>query len=94
MEDHINFIQSEGDTTTGSFSEWGLPYLIDTIINQDSIELVYRKNSNFTYTDGFGIQPDPNIFKVIYSCQKGKWHKSDKKYQLQKDMEIRQTQTR
>lgn len=78
MEDNLNFVQTDGDSTTANYSEWGVPFLIDTIVNQDSIELVYRQDPNFTYTTLYGVQPEPEIFKVIYSCQKGKWHKSDK----------------
>lgn len=59
-------------------SEWGLPSLIDTIVYvKEKIELVYIQHSNMTYT-GFELQlqPDPRIFKIIYSCKDGKWHKS------------------
>lgn len=74
--DGTNFLQ------TGSITSWdpcGEPYLIDTIVNKDSIELVYRQDSNITYaTSGHQPEPDIKIFKIVYSCKKGKWHESER----------------
>ncbi len=75
----LNYIQTEDCTGTAMLDPWGDPYLIDTIVNNKSIELVYRQDSQFTYTTiGIDLDPDIKIFKVIYSCKKGKWHKSEK----------------
>ena len=73
-----DFVQMEG-TGTSNFEQYTYPYIIDTIVNDGSIEIVYRQDPTFTFTTGFcDAQPDPKIYKIIYSCKKGKWHQSEK----------------
>jgi len=69
-------------TSTFNFNSWGYPELIDTVVNKDSIELVYKQESNLTYTvhhdnPFMSAQPTPRIYKVIYSCVDGKWNESE-----------------
>ncbi len=73
----INIDDLGGGTT---ISDWGLPYLIDTNVYQDRIELVYKQDSMITFTGYPSSSPDPQIYKIIYSCKKGKWHESEKIY--------------
>ena len=76
MEDTIF---DEGNTGTVNTDGFGYPCLIDTIVKQDSIELVYRRDPLFSYTVSEHVaQPDPKIFKVIYSCKNKKWHQSER----------------
>lgn len=60
-----------GVSTTTVFDGWQTPELIDTIVNNDSIELVYKQHSSISYNFG-GILS--RVYKIIYSCQDGKWH--------------------
>ena len=68
-----------GGTTSASSDGYGYPYIIDTIVTNKSIEIVYRRDANFTYSIGGPTSmPYPQIYKIIYSVKKGKWHVSDK----------------
>ena len=62
-----------------NYSDFGEPFLVDTIINEKSIELIYKENSNYAY---FTYPPmvDQRVFKIIFSCKNGKWHKSERIY--------------
>lgn len=48
-------------------------FLIDTIVKENSIELVYKEVSIWNGLDN-------RIYKIVYSCLDGKWHKSDRIY--------------
>jgi hypothetical protein len=73
----VNYLDTGCTGTTVCFEPWSNPYLIDTIVLEKSIELVYRQDAQFSYaTLGYEPQTDIKIFKIIYSCKKGKWHKS------------------
>ena len=66
--------------STTDFNEWLEPELIDTVELIDSIELVYKQEPAYTYTTN-GFYPlgnPPRIFKVVFSCKDGKWHKSER----------------
>ncbi len=76
--DCMNYLDTGCTGTTAGFNPWSNPYLIDTIVNQDSIELIYRQDAQFSYTTGQESHTDIKIFKIIYSCKKGKWHKSER----------------
>lgn len=77
MEDSkTDYLFTDGGTTT-SFDRWGKPYLIDTVVLEDSIELIYRQDSNLTYTVNWQIHEDVKIYKIVFSCKNGKWHVSD-----------------
>lgn len=51
------------------------PYLVNTIVKDDCIELIYKQMSN--YSNNWGEIP-ALVFKKIYSCKNGKWHVSNK----------------
>ena len=48
-------------------------FLIDTVVKENSIELVYKEVSIWNGLDN-------KIYKIVYSCLDGKWHKSDRIY--------------
>ena len=48
-----------------------LPELVLTIINDDCIECVFKQNNHKWPNEG------DSVFKVIFSCKEGKWHKSE-----------------
>ena len=47
--------------------------LIDTIVKENFIELVYKEVSIWNGLDN-------RVYKIVYSCLDGKWHKSDRIY--------------
>lgn len=57
--------------------QYGEPQLIDTIVKDDSIELVYTETKLWSMSFG---DVEKRVFKIIYSCKEGKWNKSDKIY--------------
>ena len=48
-------------------------FLIDTIVKENSIELVYKEVSIWNGLDN-------RVYKIVYSCLDGKWYKSDRIY--------------
>lgn len=78
----MDYAHTDLDHTTAlNFEEWSSPILINTVVYEDRIELIYKQEPNFTWTiSGYILspQPDPKIFKIVYSCKNGKWHESDK----------------
>lgn len=61
--------------TTATWRPWSDPSLVKTIVNEDSIELVYKQYS--MVSTGFHGDFPSRVYKVICSCKDGKWHKSD-----------------
>ena len=63
---------SSSSTTFNIFDQYEYPKLIDTLVFQDRIELVYRQNpsSSISYTGynsiGYHTQPPVKIYKDIY----------------------------
>jgi hypothetical protein len=59
-----------------SWAHWSDPRLMETIVLEDSIELIY-----FEYNIvSFSATNDRRIFKIIYSCVDGKWNQSERIY--------------
>ena len=77
MEEDLKFFDSTGTLT---WNEWNHPVLIKTTEVGESIEMLYEETSNIVYM-GYPSPPlERRVFKIIYSCKNGKWHKSDKIY--------------
>lgn len=47
---------------------------------QDHIEMIFKETSMITSMIWPSQSPEVRVFKVIYSCVDGKWHKSDRIY--------------
>ena len=66
-------------STSANINTWSTPELLETRECQESIEMVYKQTSNISY----GIHSFMNshdterIYKIVYSCVEGKWHKSE-----------------
>ena len=71
----LNTINFSG--TTHEFGFWGTPDLIQTSEEGESVVMIYKQIFNATIS----IYPAPHklerIFKIVYSCKDGKWHKSE-----------------
>lgn len=71
---HLGF---GGSSDTTSFGLWGTPYLIETREVGESIEMIYKQVSNMSITIYPPPPPQVRVFKIVYSCKDGKWHKSE-----------------
>lgn len=58
-------------TTYAVFNPWTTPVLVDTIILEGSIELIYTR-----WSTTWGPSAD-QCYKVVYSCVDGKWNVSE-----------------
>ena len=69
-------------TTTSTVNYWSDPVQVSTHEYPDRIEMIYKRTSLATYT--IDISPaasaEEEVFKIIFSCKNGKWHKSDPIY--------------
>ena len=68
----ISVTSTESYCTSSTVSLYD-SFLIDTIVKENSIELVYKEVSIWNGLDN-------RIYKIVYSCLDGKWHKSDRIY--------------
>lgn len=70
-----------GPHTTGtSFSGWGTPVRVDVLEYSDRIEFVYKETSMITFTSYPPLPPQERVFKIVFSCEYGQWHKSEPIY--------------
>ena len=62
----------------GGFTPWTDPFKVDVTEKENSIEIVYKQ----TQEVWAGTQSTANsrVFKVIFSCKDGRWHKSERIY--------------
>lgn len=60
--------------TTFGGPMWSSPVLVETNVLSDSIELVYVRHSMASINWGESAR---QVYKIIYSCQEGKWHVSE-----------------
>ena len=51
-------------TTTATINLYTHPQMLDVIINQTTIEIVYKRQ--LMISNGFGM-PQPEVYKVVYS---------------------------
>jgi len=67
-------------TGTSLNGNWSFPKMIKVYENGDSIEMIYKETSLFTYCTYPSNYVETRIFKIIYSCIDGKWNKSGRIY--------------
>ena len=75
----LNFFNPSG-TSTANFNNWSFPTRQEVIVYPDRIEIVYTETSKVSYTVYPSPEPDRRVFKVVYSCVKGKWNESGRIY--------------
>jgi hypothetical protein len=77
-------INSLGDsligTTSGTtiLSSYADPIFIKAQEVGDSIEFLYKQQSRMFYP--YTGETPTRVFKIVYSCKEGKWHKSEPIY--------------
>lgn len=60
---------------------WSNPIRVDVIECRDCIEIIYKQTSIITLRNTWPPEPpDERVFKIVYSCVDGKWHKSERIY--------------
>jgi len=64
-------------TTFTNNNLYSTPEIIDTIVNVDSIEILYTEHPQYWLSHS---KPERRVFKVIYSCVDGKWNVSERIY--------------
>jgi len=65
---------------TTSMGAWSVPTRVDVIEKTDSIEFIYKQTSMVTLTVHPSPPPAERVFKIVFSCVDGKWHKSEPIY--------------
>jgi hypothetical protein len=72
-------ISATGTTSaTIQLNIWEDPIFIKAQEVGDSIEILYKQQSRITYN--YTGEIPSRVFKIVYSCKKGKWHKSEPVY--------------
>lgn len=66
--------------TTGGLNEWSEPKRICITEYHDRIEMIYKERSMVSYLSFSSPEPEERVFKIVFSCKDGKWHKSDRIY--------------
>ena len=67
---------TNSDSSITNINPWGEPERVDVIEHSDSIEMIFKERSIMWC----GNYPSERVFKVIFSCMDGKWHKSERIY--------------
>jgi hypothetical protein len=65
---------------TAFINQYSTPIRIDVIENNNFIEFIYKETSNITLSVYPPREPEQRVFKIVFSCKDGKWHKSDRIY--------------
>ena len=64
---------NNGDCTSLIWNPYANPILVKTIVRLDSIELIYKADSNIVLTTYPAQYPDPKVWKEIYGVVDGKF---------------------
>ncbi len=72
---------SSGTNINTSTMTWGYPERVAVNEVGETIEMIYKQTSMITYTGSFPDQrAEERVYKIVYSCKDGKWHKSEPIY--------------
>lgn len=80
-----NFLDFNNTTTAlVSTDGFGTPYIIDTVVKEGCVEVVFRREPTVTYTtyevNGYNARPYPQIYKIRYYAQGDQLVASEKIY--------------
>lgn len=70
----------DGTTTTTTLSMYHPPRQVDAREVGESIEFIYKETASLSFASFPPSYPPDKVFKIIFSCVDGKWHKSDRIY--------------
>jgi len=68
------------DITTTTLSMYHPPRQVDAREVGESIEFIYKEIASLSFSSFPPSYPPDKVFKIIFSCVNGKWHKSDRIY--------------
>jgi len=74
----LGILNAGGTGTTSLIDHWGFPTRVAVNEVGESIEMIYKQTSNLSYTSYPPPPPQERVFKIVYSCKDGKWHKSER----------------
>ena len=75
-----NVFNSDDSGTLTLQTPWSKPELIEVHEVDETVELIFKETSMVQPTSYPPQPPEVRVFKVVYSCKKGKWHKSEPIY--------------
>ena len=61
---------------TTYFYIWSQPVLIKSEEVGDTVEFTYKETSMVSYSLDPSRLPEQRVFKIVFSCKDGRWHKS------------------
>lgn len=70
-------ITNQSFTTTSIHNDWNEPTRVDVIDTGNSIEMIYLQTKNNIWGNYPYFLNEKRVFKIVYSCVDGKWHKSE-----------------
>jgi hypothetical protein len=82
----ITISSSTAGTSSGYYlkEEWSEPQLVDVDEGENYLALTYTQSKVSCFYTGYSATHSDvgsrRVYKIIYSCRGGKWHKSDKIY--------------
>lgn len=74
----IDLSSTCGHTVSGA--QYGIPQLLSVNDTNDLVEVTYIEIATTYVTYGYNDVPPRRVFKIIYSCVDGKFHKSERIY--------------
>jgi hypothetical protein len=84
--DYITTTGSTIGSSSGYYlrEEWSEPHLVDVDEGENYLALTYTQSKVSCFYTGYSATHSDvgsrRVYKIIYSCRGGKWHKSDKIY--------------
>ena len=67
-------------STSSTANMWSSPHRVAVIEYADRIEFIYKETSQLQLAIYPPWKPAERVFKVVYSCVDGAWHKSERTY--------------
>jgi hypothetical protein len=77
-ESVMNITSPSSGTTT--IDLWSLPELVSVHEVGESVEMIYKQTSRLNLSVYPSRQLEERVYKIVYSCKDGKWHKSEPIY--------------
>jgi hypothetical protein len=78
------YVSTSTISTAGSFIDlWSLPEQLEMVEYPDRLEIIYKEKQLSYYSHSItGVQQSgqERVFKIVYSCVNGQFHKSEKIY--------------
>ncbi len=76
----ISTVGIGGSSGTAVYHPWGYPEFIKAQEVGKTVEFLYKETSTVSYLTYPPCRPDQRVFKIVFSCKEGKWHKSEPIY--------------